>query len=194
MTEIRTDILEEIDKLTLSPANQAWRSAMKSAQWCLHADRERWTVASWEETAGLDLELRRARLLEKILDNLTISILPCDQIVGRVTPTVIGCITAMDISGDYIPAIWNDDEIDLTMDASVSLGREDLEILRKAARTFGGRTAPEMTAKAWEAAVGDWEKNAEDAKLKDPSIDAAVFGQVTTALDWPKIVSVGLKG
>lgn len=192
--EIRNDILEQIDKLQLSPANQAWRNAMKNAPWCLHADRERWTVASWEETEGLDLELRRAKLLEKILENLTITILPFDQIVGRVTPTVIGCVTAVDISGDYIPAIWNDDEVDLTMDASVSLDRETLEILRKAARTFGGKTAPEMTAKAWEAAVGDWEKNAEAAKLKDPSIDTAVFGQVTTALDWKKILRVGMKG
>jgi len=193
-SEIKQELLTEIDRLTLSPANQAWRSAMKSAPWCLHADRERWTVASWEETEGQDLELRRAKLLEKILQNLTITILPFDLIAGRVTPTVIGCITAMDISDDYIPAIWNDDEVDLTMDASVELDHESLEVLRKAARTFAGKTAPEMTTKAWEAAFGDWEKNAEAAKLKDPSIDAAVFGQVTTALDWPKILRVGLKG
>jgi len=194
MTEIRNDILAEIDKLELSPANRAWREAMKNAPWRLHADRERWTVASWEETEGLDLEIRRAKLLEKILENLTITILPFDQIVGRVTPTVIGCVTAMDISGNYIPAIWNDENVDLTMDASVALDKETLEILRKAARTFGGKTAPEMTAKAWEALVGDWEKDAEAAKLKDPSIDAAVFGHVTTALDWHKILKVGLRG
>ncbi len=196
MEKINQTILSEIDKIQLSEANRAWRAAMKSAPWCLHADRERWTVASWEETEGLDLELRRARLLEKILDNLTISILPFDQIVGRVTPTVIGCVTAMDISGDYIPAIWNDDaeDVDLTMDASVALDGESLEILRRAAETFGGKTAPEMTAGAWEAVVGDWAKNAEAAKLKDPSIDTAVFGQVTTSLDWPKILRVGLRG
>ena len=47
MTEIRNDILAEIDKLELSPANRAWREAMKNAPWRLHADRERWTVASW---------------------------------------------------------------------------------------------------------------------------------------------------
>lgn len=196
MMQINETILSEIDNIRLSEANSAWREAMRSAPWCLHADRERWTVASWEETQGLDLELRRAKLLEKVLDNLTISILPFDQIVGRVTPTVIGCVTAMDISGDYIPAIWIDgsEGIDLTMDASTALDAESLEILRRAARTFGGKTAPEMTVKAWEAVVGDWAKNAEAAKLKDPSVDTAVFGQVTTALDWPKILRVGLRG
>ncbi len=194
MTEIRNDILAEIDELELSPSNKAWRDAMTNAPWCLHADRERWTVASWGETDGLDLEIRRAKLLEKILENLTITILPFDQIVGRVTPTVIGCVTAMDISGNYIPAIWNDEDVDLTMDASLALDEETLEILRKAASTFGGKTAPEMTTKAWEILVGDWAKDAEAAKLKDPSIDAAVFGQVTTALAWHKILKVGLKG
>ena len=62
-------------------------------------------------------EFAQQRPPEIILDNLTISILPFEQIVGRGMPTGVGCITAMDISGDYIPAIWNDDEIDLTIDA-----------------------------------------------------------------------------
>lgn len=111
------------------------------------------------------------------------------------TPTVIGCATAMDISGDYIPAIWNiDSDLDVTMDARVKLDPESLEILQKAARTFGGKTAPDMSYKAWEQVVGSWGRDAENAKLKDPTLDAAVFGQVTTSLNWRKIMEVGLQG
>ena len=51
-----------------------------------------------------------------------------------------------------------------------------------------------MTYKAWEALVGSWAKDAEDAKLKDPSLDAAITGQSTSLLSWQKILRVGLKG
>ena len=194
MKDIDTALLERIDRISLSPANRAWREAVRTSSWRIHADRERWTVKSWQETEGEDIEIRRAKLLKCVLDNLTIDILPFDQIVGRATPSVIGCATAMDISGDYIPAIWSEDRVvDATMDASVEMDAESIAVLRTAARTFGGKTAPDMSYKAWEAAMGSWGRDAEDAKLKDPSLDAAVFGQVTTALNWEKIVRVGLR-
>ena len=194
MADMNHAMLDKIDTLELSDANKAWRTAMKAASWRLHADREKWTVQSWKETEGEDLQIRRAKLLAKILDNVEIRILDFDQIVGRLTPTVIGCATAMDISGDYIPAIWNDDnDVDVTMDANVKLDQESLLILREAARTFGGKTAPDMSYKAWNAVVGSWGRDAENAKLKDPTLDAAVFGQVTTAFNWKKIVTVGLR-
>ena len=194
--EINQALLSEIDAIhELSPANRAWREAVRNASWRIHGDRQRLTVQSWQETEGMDLELRRAKLLECVLDNMPIDILPFDLIVGRATPSVIGCATAMDICGDYIPAIWNDDgRVDATMDASVLLDEETLETLRTAARLFGGKTAPDMSYRAWEAAVGSFGRDMEDAKLKDPSLDAAVFGQVTTALNWDKIVKVGLRG
>jgi len=192
---IDLNILKEIDALRLSEANRAWRKAVRTASWRIHGDRQRLTVESWRATEGEDIELRRAKLLEHVLDNMPIDILPFDQIVGRATPSVIGCCTAMDISGDYIPAIWNDDGcVDATMDASVTLDAETLTILREAAGVFGGKTAPDLSYKAWEAAMGSLGRDLEDAKLKDPSLDAAVFGQVTTALNWDKIVKVGLRG
>ena len=192
--EINQKLLEEIDAIELSPANRAWREAVRGATWRIHADRQRLALQSWRETEGMDLELRRAKLLEHILDNIPIDILPFDLIVGRATPSVIGCATAMDICGDYIPAIWNDDRrVDATMDASVLLDEETLETLRESARYFGGKTVPDLSYKAWEAAMGSFGRDMEDAKLKDPSLDATVFGQVTTSLNWDKIVKVGLR-
>jgi formate C-acetyltransferase len=168
---------------------------MKAAPWKLFPDRERWTVKSWNETEGEDIQLRRAKLLKEILDNVTINILPFDQVVGRLTPTVIGCATAIDVSGDYIPDLWNDDgQIGMSLDASVALEKDELEILRTSVRTFAGKTAPEMTYKAWHELVGDWARDAEAAKLKDPTLDTAIFGQVTSTLNWEKILRVGLRG
>ena len=56
-------------------------------------------------------QLRRAKLVKKILDNITIAILDFDYIVGRSTPSVIGACTAIDVCGDYIPDLWKDGDV-----------------------------------------------------------------------------------
>ena len=193
--EVNRELLGQIDKLELSELNKTWRRTMKAAGWKVYADRERWTVKSWRETEGEDIQIRRAKLLACVLDNLEIKIHPFDEIVGRPTPGVIGCATAIDCVGDYIPDIWKDDGcISATLDAEAAISSTDREILRESARLFGGKTFPEMSYKAWEALVGSWVRDAEAAKLKDPGIDTGITGQATSTLNWTKILRVGLRG
>ena len=188
-------LLEDIDKLWLSDANNQWRQAVRDAGWKIYADRERWTVKSWRETEGEPLQIRRAKLVACVLDNIEIKIHDFDEIVGRPTPGVIGCATSIDVCGDYIPGIWSDGgKVDATLDASVEIDAESLEILRQSAETFRGKTAPEMTYEAWEELVGPWVRDAEAAKLKDPTLDSAITGQSTSTLSWNKIIRVGLRG
>ncbi|MDR0917185.1 MAG: hypothetical protein LBN02_08400 [Oscillospiraceae bacterium] len=188
-------LLKKIDTLTLSANNTRWRDAMKAADWRIFAERERYTVKSWRETEGEDIEIRRAKLVAEVLDNIEIKIHPFDEIVGRPTTGVIGCATSIDVNGDYMPAIWNDDgAIQATLDAAVQLDRESVETLRESARVFRGGSAQEMVYRAWNEIVGDWAVNAEAAKLKDPSLDSAIYGQSTSVLSWKKILAVGLSG
>jgi pyruvate-formate lyase len=194
MGDVNKQLLDRIDALQLGKHNQAWKQAMKASGWKLFADRERWTVASWRETEGEDIQIRRAKLFKKIVENIEIRIHDYDLIAGRLTPGVIGCATSFDVCGDYIPDIWKDTaELNVTMNANVGLDPESIEILRTSAREFGGKTAPEMTYKAWEAVVGSWIKDAEAAKLKDPTLDSAIFGQTTSVLMWEKILGKGLR-
>jgi pyruvate-formate lyase len=194
MIEINTQLLDQIDALKLSERNHQWMQAMKASGWKLFADREKWTVASWHETAGEDIQMRRAKLFKKIVENVEIHIHDFDMIVGRLTPAVIGCATSFDVCGDYIPDIWkNTDEINISMNANVGLDPESIEILRTSAREFRGTTAPEMSNKAWKAVVGSWIKEAEASKLKDPTLDSGIFGQTTSVLMWKKILGKGLR-
>ena len=188
-------LLERIDNLGLSEANRSWYAAIKAAPWKISADRERWAMKSWRETEGEDLQIRRAKLLKCILDNIDIEIHPFDEIVGRPTTYVIGCATAIDCCGDYIPDIWNDTGvIKATLDASVDVDRDSVEILRESAKLFGGNTSRDMIYKAWEELVGSWVNDVEASKLKDPSLDVMITGQTTSTLSWPKILRVGLNG
>jgi pyruvate formate-lyase/glycerol dehydratase family glycyl radical enzyme len=187
-------LLDRIDALELGKHNKEWKQAVKAAGWKLFADREKWTVASWKETEGEDIQLRRAKLFKKILENVQIGIQDYDLLAGRLTPAVIGCMTSIDVCGNYIPDIWKDAaEVNITMNANVGLDPESIEILRNSAREFGGKTAPEMTYKAWEAVVGPWIKEVEAAKIKDPTLDSGIFGQITSVLMWEKILNKGLR-
>jgi pyruvate formate-lyase/glycerol dehydratase family glycyl radical enzyme len=194
MAEANMELLTRIDALQLSERNRQWKAAVKESGWKLFAEREKWTVASWRETEGEDIQIRRAKLFRKIVENIEIRIHDFDMIVGRPTPGVIGCATAFDVCGDYIPDIWKDTaELRITMDANVGMDPESLEILRESAREFRGKTAPEMTYKAWETVDGTWMKDAEAAKLKDPTLDTAIYGQTTSVLMWKKILEQGLR-
>ena len=194
MNDINNTLLEKIDELKLSERIQQWKQAVNSSEWKLFADREKWTVSSWQETEGEDIEIRRAKLLKNILENIEINILDHDVIAGRLTPNVIGCATSFDISGDYIPGLWDDKgEINVTMDANVGLDKESIEALRTSANLFKGKTAPEMTYKAWDALVGSWARDAENAKLKDPTLDVGIFPQCTSVLMWEKILKNGVR-
>jgi len=192
---IDMELLKKIDGIGLSEANTAWRELIKTAPWRISADRERWAMKSWNETVGEDLQIRRAKLLACVLDNIEINIHPFDEIVGRPTPYAIGCATAIDCCGDYIPDIWNDEGvINATLDASVNIDQESINILRESAKVFGGKSAQEMAYKAWEELVGSWARDVEASKLKDPSLDVMITGQTTSTLSWAKILRVGLNG
>ncbi|NLO47702.1 MAG: hypothetical protein GX111_05205 [Clostridiales bacterium] len=187
-------LLSEIDDLKLSRRILTWKEAMRAAEWRLFAEREKYTVESWKITVGEDIQLRRAKLLKNILDNIEIAIHDYDEIAGRPTPGVIGACTSIDVCGDYIPDLWKDEgDINLTMNANAGVDRESLEILRESAELFMGKTAPEMTAKIWASVYGTWPKDVTDAKIKDPTIDVGIFGQVTSVLMWEKILTKGLR-
>ena len=85
-TGINEMLLQQIDSLSLSDRILAWRDAMRSSPWKLYAEREKYTVSSWRETMGEDIQLRRAKLLKNVLDNIEIAIHDFDVIVGRPRP------------------------------------------------------------------------------------------------------------
>jgi len=194
MVKVNQQLLDQIDNIKLGDHPLKWKQALNAAGWKLFAEREKWTVESWRETEGEDIQLRRALLFKKIVENVEIRIHDYDMIAGRLTPSVIGCMTSIDVCGDYIPGIWKDsDELKITMDANVGITPESIQILRTSAKEFRGKTAPEMTYKAWEEVVGAWIRDAEAAKIKDPTLDSGIFGQVTSVLMWEKILGKGLR-
>jgi len=191
--KVDVGLLQEIDLAKLDDKRIRWKAAVKTAPYKLHVDRQKYATESWKQTEGEDIEIRRAKLFEHVVRNIELSILDFDYIVGRVGPTVVGAYTAIDTCGDYLDGIWNDDgNVQFSMNDSSQLTREELEILRDAARTFGGKSPADMGNKIWEDLLGTWPQDILAARLKDPPLNTGNFGNSTNTIDFGKILNKGL--
>jgi pyruvate-formate lyase len=196
-TETTTDgiILDHIDNLKLSDGLFRLKDAMFSALRIISVDRIRLAMESWKETEGEDIELRRAKMFEKVLEGVPIEIYDFDVIVGRETEHLIGAPIFVDETGDSIPGIW--DEGDNLSRGMILLGinsREEKDILRECSRFFAGKTAPDHVKAEWQSIVGTWAKDITDAKGADPTPDSGYFPGITCRGMWENLLSKGMRG
>ena len=188
-------LLDRIDNLQLSECLFRLKDAMFSASRVISVDRARLAMESWKETEGEDIELRRARMFQKVLEGVPIEIHDFDIIVGRETEHLIGAPVFVDETGDSIPGIW--DEGDSLSRGMVLLGiksKEEKDILRECSRFFAGKTAPDYVKDEWHSIVGSWAKDITDAKGADPTPDSGYFPGITCKGMWEKLLSVGMRG
>ena len=187
-------LLAEIDMTSLDARRVRWKEAIKDAPYKLYTDRQRLASESWKKTEGEDLQIRRAKLFQHIATNVEINILEYDYIVGRIGSSIIGNYTGIDICGDYIDGLWNDDGIlQITLHDAVSEDLNNIEILRDAVRTFRNQNPVDGVNKAWEEVLGSWPRDALDAYLKDPDLTSGNFGNCSNTFDFGKIINKGLK-
>ena len=189
---IQEELLKEIDKTVLDERRKRWKEAIRNAPYTLLTDRQKYATESWKETEGEDLELRRAKMVQKIAENVDIGILDFDFIVGRIGPGVVGNYTEIDIVGDYLDGLWSEDGIQGTLHDKASISHEDLEILREAARTFRNQNPVDCVNKVFAEVLGDWPRDVVDAHLKDPDLSSGNFGNCTNTFDFDKILNKGV--
>src|SRR4030042_445215 len=157
VTKTSTDdaLLKKIDNLPLSERLFHLKDAMFSAPRMISVDRARRAMESWKETEGEDIELRRAKLVKKILEGVPIAIYDFDIIAGRETEHLIGAPVFVDETGDSIPGLWEEREkLSRWMEFQQSKVKEDKNTLRECARFFDGKTAPDYVMETWRSVVG----------------------------------------
>ena len=189
---INEELLKEIDGTVLDDRRIRWKEAIRNAPYTMLTDRQKYATESWKETEGEDLELRRAKMVRKIAENVAIDILDFDGIAGRIGPGIVGNYTEIDIVGDYLDGLWSEDGIQGTLHDKVSVSHEDLEILREAARTFRNQNPVDCVNKVFEEVLGEWPRDAVDAHLKDPDLSSGNFGNCTNTFDFDKILNKGV--
>ena len=191
-TNTEKELLDAIDGLEMSDRLFALKDAMFAAPRRISVDRARLAVESWKETGGEDIEIRRARLFQKVLENVPIAIYPFDTIVARETEHLVGAPVFVDETGDAIPGLWNDEKVPRLFEGALS--PEDRDVLRQCASYFRGKTAPDHVKEEWQNLVGSWATDITDAKGSDPTPDSGYFPGITCRAMWEKILSLGMRG
>ena len=195
--ELNTDeaLRNKIDGLQLSDRLFQLKDAMFSAPRIISVDRARLAMESWQETENEDIEIRRARLFQKVLEGVPIAIYDFDIIVGRETEHLIGAPVFVDETGDVIPGLWDEgDGLSRSMLFEGKAAKADRDIIRECSRYFAGKTAPDHVKEAWRAVAGTWAEDITDAKGADPTPDSGYYPGVTCKAMWEKILSKGMRG
>ena len=188
-------LLKKIDSLLLSPRLFQLKDAMFSAPRTISVDRARLAMESWKETEGEDIELRRARLFQKVLEEVPIAIHDFDIIIARETEHLIGAPAFVDETGDSIAGLWEEREkLSRWMEFQPAKSKEDKNTLRECTRFFAGKTAPDHVNEAWRSVAGTWAQDISDAKGADPTPDSGYYPGVTCRAMWEKLLSKGMRG
>jgi len=192
--EINQELLKEIDQLQLTERFNTWKAAVREAPWKVGIDRQRLAMESWKETVGEDIEIRRAKMLKKILEGNPIKIFDFDLIVGRVTKYLLGTNPSIEVCGDHVPGLWEDGELKLSMAMKSEMGNDEKEVLRECTRYFTDKNAIDPIIQAWRAVVGSWVEDMDEAHGKDPEIRSGFLPGETSPSMWVVLLNKGLRG
>lgn len=192
---IDNDLLQRIDELDLSERLRRWKEAALNAKHYICIDRARLAMESWKETEGEDLEVRRAKLLKKVLEGVPIAIHEFDLVVGRETEHLFGANPHIDISGDYIGGL--NEGADITVGGPVvkgALSQQDRDILIESSQFFSGKTAADHMENLWSSLVGTWYDDLFEARGRHPSPKIGIIPGKNNRPMWEELFSTGLKG
>jgi pyruvate formate-lyase/glycerol dehydratase family glycyl radical enzyme len=193
--EIDRDLLRRIDELQLSERLSRWKDAALSAKPKICVERAKLAMESWKETEGEDIEIRRAKLLKKILEDVPIAIHEFDLVVGRETEHLFGANPHIDLSGDYIGGLH--EETDITVGGPVVKGvlsQQERDVLIECSRFFADRAAVSHIEKAWRTVVGTWHDDLFEARGQEPSLRIAIVPGKNNRPNWEKLFTKGLRG
>lgn len=188
-------LIQKVDSLELSKRLYELKDAMFSAPRVISVDRAMLTVESWKETAGEDIELRRAKLFKKVLEGVPIAIHDVDIIAGRETEHLIGAPVFVDEVGNSIAGLWEEgDNLSRFMVFNGPYSKTEKNMLREASLFFDGKTAPDHVTEAWKSVAGTWAQDITEAKGSDPTPDSGYFPGITCRGMWEKLLSQGMRG
>jgi pyruvate formate-lyase/glycerol dehydratase family glycyl radical enzyme len=125
---------------------------LRAAQVHICSKRSRLVTESWKETEGENLDLRRAKLVKKMLEGIDISIREGELIVGSQTKYVRGASPCVDFSpGPSFQAAEKPEGNSPLVEAVLS--EEDRTILLEDAEYWKGHSPGEMIAKMMQEIV-----------------------------------------
>jgi len=148
-------LLREIDQLGLSDRLRRWKEASLDARPKICTERAELAMEAWKESVKDDIEIRRAKLLKHILENIPVFIHDWQLLAGSETEHIYGGHPDVDLSSDSILRIIEKGRVSMgTPVLSGEISEEARRKLIECARFFKGQTVCEHVNKTWDSALG----------------------------------------
>jgi hypothetical protein len=138
LTEIDVS-LEKIDQLKLSDRLLGWKKAMQNAKPRIRTERAELAVESWQDSEGDDIEIRRAKMVKNILENIPVHIHNWQLLAGSETEHIFGGHPDVDLSSESVLMIMGKDNFSVGSPvASGEISEEGREKIIEWAKFFQG--------------------------------------------------------
>lgn len=164
------------------------RSLNEPIHICAH--RSRIATASWRETDGQPLHIRRARLFEKLCDEMPLKIFDAELIVGSQTPYLRGVGLQLDYNPKPGFELMAGDRRMRAEQSTGSLSEEDLAQISADTQYWGGRSPGEQMLEAIHERYGE----AYDDAIYCCARSYASFTNYAAQADYGKVLEKGMRG
>lgn len=171
----------------LSPRIQKLLENYYSAKPEVFAERAVLVTMSYKETEGMPAEIRRAKMLEKILNQITIKIRDHELIVGCKTPEVLGSPLYPEIACDWIEKEL--DTIGKRREAPFFVSEETKKILRE--KVFEYWKGKQVYNRIMEALLDEIKATIDEGLLFHYYLNRSI-GHIT--VNYEKVLKKGLNG
>jgi pyruvate formate-lyase/glycerol dehydratase family glycyl radical enzyme len=193
--KVSKSAIEEISKVNvLTDRVKKRRDEYLAAKVHVCSERSRLVTESWKETEGQSLDIRRAKLFQKMLEGLSVSIRDGELIVGSQTKYIRGASPAVDFSSLPVFQIAQSEKATASSPVVVAeLSDEDREQLQKDAEYWKGRAPGDVLRKLLSetvpmiAELDDYY----DAHIFIISYERSTHGKY---MEWSKVLRLGFNG
>jgi formate C-acetyltransferase len=150
-------IMDNVEAVELTERARRMREYYFTCPVRVATERAQIAVEAWQETEGQPVELRRARLLQWVLQRVPVVIHPGELLVGSETRFFRGVYPPVDHDPKIVLDHLDSGVMTIASDAHVAaFTEEDLQIMAEAARFFQGKTGTDLVRELRNRLWGTW--------------------------------------
>jgi len=166
--EIDHKLLKQIDIIQLNERLKSLKKRYLGTTPKLASERETYYIQSWRDTEGQPIQLRIARAVKKVLENIPTPIFDNELVVGSITRFFRGSYAMINYdSGLILELLAEAEKGEITMGGVNVLGRldpKDERALRENSAFFKGKTNRELEEQVCRTLWGSWHDDVTEAR------------------------------
>ncbi|MBI2857998.1 MAG: hypothetical protein HYX90_02870 [Chloroflexi bacterium] len=185
-------MLEQIDKIQLSPRLSKERQQFFDHDVEITGDRAVLVMESWKESEGDVLDIRWAKLVKTLAERLPVVIFQGQLVVGSQTKLLRGADPWVEYEAPNLLDTMGKNRHEVRQSAAriSQCSEEEWVAVNDAVSYFAGKTPVDLMFKSMEFLYGDWPEEFEKAK---GVLRHGRYNQVAPVPDWYKLYSLGLR-